>query len=101
MLGYGLIRVPKFGLGQPALARDARFIDRRARAINRHELLPSITAKIKQHSTAHWIETLDNVGIPCGKVNNVKEALESPQSVGIWIPCAMTRCRWRCCFRSD
>lgn len=67
-------------LGRNDLAADPRFVDRAARAANRHELLPTLIDMIRQQTTAHWIAALDQAGIPCGKVNNVQEALESPQS---------------------
>ncbi len=67
-------------LGEPGLATDPRFVDRAARAKNRHELLPTLKDHIRRQSTDHWIATLDKAGIPCGKVNDVREALDSPQS---------------------
>jgi crotonobetainyl-CoA:carnitine CoA-transferase CaiB-like acyl-CoA transferase len=67
-------------LNQPELATDPRFINRAARARTRHELLPTLKEAIRRHTTDHWIATLDAAGIPCGKVNNVQEALDSPQS---------------------
>ena len=67
-------------LGRADLAADPRFVDRAARAAHRHELLPTLIDMIRQQTTAHWIAALDKAGIPCGKVNNVQEALESPQS---------------------
>jgi len=68
-------------LGREELARDPRFVSRQTRAQHRGELLPVIMADIAQRTTAQWVRILDEAGIPCGKVNNVKEALESPQSV--------------------
>jgi len=68
-------------LGKEALARDPRFVSRQTRAQHRGELLPVIMAAIEQRTTAQWVRVLDEAGIPCGKVNNVKEALESPQSL--------------------
>jgi crotonobetainyl-CoA:carnitine CoA-transferase CaiB-like acyl-CoA transferase len=67
-------------LERPDLAQDERFINRLGRARNRQELLPSIIELIEKRTTDQWIEILDGAGIPCGKVNNVKEALESAQS---------------------
>ncbi|MBV7486828.1 CaiB/BaiF CoA-transferase family protein [Bordetella sp. BOR01] len=67
-------------LEQESLARDPRFISRQTRAQNRGELLPVIIAEIEKRTTAAWVRILDEAGIPCGKVNNVREALESPQS---------------------
>ncbi|WP_454690583.1 CaiB/BaiF CoA transferase family protein [Achromobacter aloeverae] len=68
-------------LGKESLSRDPRFVSRQVRARHRGELLPILIAEIEKHTTAEWERILDEAGIPCGKVNNVKEALESPQSV--------------------
>ena len=68
-------------LQRPELANDPRFATRLSRAKHRQDLLPTLIADIARRSTEQWIRTLDQAGIPCGKVNNVAEALESPQAV--------------------
>lgn len=68
-------------IGRPDLPKDERFANRAARAKHRHELLPALIEAVKQRTTDEWVATLDAAGIPCGKVNNVQEALESPQSL--------------------
>jgi len=68
-------------LGRADLPRNPRFADRAARARHREELLPVLVELIGRQPTEVWVRTLDGAGIPCGKVNNVKEALASPQSV--------------------
>lgn len=67
-------------LGRPDLPQDTRFESRAARARHREQLLPTLIELIKQRTTDQWVDTLDRAGIPCGKVNNVREALHSPQS---------------------
>ena len=67
-------------LGMESLATDPRFATRQVRAVNRGELLPTLMAEIEKRTTEDWVRILDEAGIACGKVNNVKEALESPQS---------------------
>lgn len=67
-------------LGLDGLAQDPRFVNRQMRARNRNKLLPTLIAAIEKRSTDEWVRTLDQIGIPCGKVNNVEEALSSPQS---------------------
>ncbi|MGC4008396.1 MAG: CoA transferase [Pseudomonas sp.] len=68
-------------LGRTDLPQDPRFADRAARARHREELLPILIGLIRRSPTAEWVRRLDGAGIPCGKVNNVREALEYPQSV--------------------
>jgi crotonobetainyl-CoA:carnitine CoA-transferase CaiB-like acyl-CoA transferase len=67
-------------IGQSELADDPRFATRQLRARHRAELLPTIVEALRRRTTAAWIAALDAAGIPCGKVNNVAEALASPQS---------------------
>lgn len=67
-------------IDQPELADDPRFANRQMRARHRADLVPQIKAALAQRTTDAWIATLDAAGIPCGKVNNVAEALASPQS---------------------
>lgn len=67
-------------LGRPELADDPRFATRLSRAKHRQELLPTLIEDVGRHPTDHWIRTLDAAGIPCGKVNDVAEAMASPQS---------------------
>lgn len=67
-------------IDQPELADDPRFANRQMRARHRADLVPQIKAALAQRTTDAWITTLDAAGIPCGKVNNVAEALASPQS---------------------
>lgn len=67
-------------LERPDLATDPRFVDRQSRARHRGELLPELIAQIRERPTQTWIGLLDEAGIPCGKVNNVAEALAMPQS---------------------
>lgn len=67
-------------IGRPELAADARFADRPSRSTNREPLIAAINEALLQHPTAHWLDRLETAGIPCGPVNNVREALEDPQS---------------------
>jgi CoA:oxalate CoA-transferase len=36
-------------------------------------------AVLKGGTTAHWIAVLAKAGVPCGPINNIKQALEHPQ----------------------
>jgi crotonobetainyl-CoA:carnitine CoA-transferase CaiB-like acyl-CoA transferase len=40
-----------------------------------------LIAHFRGQTTEHWIKTLDKAGVPCGKVNNVQEALDYSQSI--------------------
>lgn len=65
-------------LGVPELAADARFATMQARRENHDELVPLLDAALRRGTTADWIAPLDAVGVPCGPVNTLAEALEEP-----------------------
>ncbi len=66
-------------LGVPELKTDPRFQKRDARKKNRRELTPLLEAKLKGETTAHWVEVLNNLGVPSGEILGLEQALEAPQ----------------------
>lgn len=66
-------------------ATDVRFKDNSGRTKHREELVELITKVTKQESVDHWIKELNAVGVPCGRINTIKEALVHPQIE----PCGM------------
>jgi len=66
-------------LGVPELKTDPRFEKRDVRKANRKALTPLLETKLKQKPTAHWVEALNNVGVPTGAILSLAEALASPQ----------------------
>ncbi len=68
-------------LGHPEWADDPRFARNRDRVAHR-DLTDSMIAQIMATDTrARWIEALDSAGIPSGPINDVAEALSSPQTI--------------------
>jgi crotonobetainyl-CoA:carnitine CoA-transferase CaiB-like acyl-CoA transferase len=49
------------------------------RSKDRKRINAVIAEVTSQHSSDYWIETLEEAGIPCGPVNNIKEVFEDPQ----------------------
>jgi len=47
---------------------------------NRKQINAEINAKISEKPIAHWIAVLNEAGVPCGRVLNVHEAFEDPQT---------------------
>ncbi|HUS98309.1 MAG TPA: CoA transferase, partial [Hyphomicrobiaceae bacterium] len=35
---------------------------------------------LKQQNSAHWVEVLDEAGVPCGPVNNYEQLFNDPQT---------------------
>lgn len=66
-------------LGVEALLEDERFKERDTRKANRKQLTPLLEAKLTARPTAHWVETLNAVGVPTGAVIGLAEALAQPQ----------------------
>lgn len=66
-------------LGRPELCADGRFTTNHERTRHAEELRIEITREIKKHTTATWIALLDRVGVPCGPINNIAQALGHPQ----------------------
>lgn len=69
-------------LGQPRWAEDERFARNRDRVNNRDLIDGMIAELMAEKSRADWIELLDAQGIPAGAINDVAEALSSPQTIG-------------------
>jgi len=66
-------------LGVPELKTDARFQKRDIRKKNRKELTPLLETKLKQKPTKHWVEVLNNKGVPSGEILSMQDALEQQQ----------------------
>jgi crotonobetainyl-CoA:carnitine CoA-transferase CaiB-like acyl-CoA transferase len=61
------------------LLDDPRFDDNAKRMARRDELKEMIDARMRRQPRAHWIETLNAAGVPCGKVMNLAEVFDDPQ----------------------
>jgi len=67
-------------LGLPELKHDPRFEERDTRKANRYALGPLLEARLVQENTAHWVELLNERGIPAGDVVSLEAALTSAQA---------------------
>jgi crotonobetainyl-CoA:carnitine CoA-transferase CaiB-like acyl-CoA transferase len=65
------------GIGRPELAKDARFVDLKARLANRDALTETLDIEFRRHPTAHWLEKLA-ASLPIGPVYDIARALENP-----------------------
>jgi len=68
-------------LGHPEWAADSRFAKNPDRVANRDALDSLIADALKTDKTAAWIEKLRAVGVPCGPINTVAEALNDPHTL--------------------
>jgi glutaryl-CoA transferase len=67
-------------LGHPEWAQDERFASNRARVANRTLINGLIDDALKQDKAAAWIARLKAVGVPCGLINTVAQALDDPHT---------------------
>jgi glutaryl-CoA transferase len=68
-------------LGKPEWASDARYARNPDRVANRDPLDAAISEALKRAPAEVWLEKLGATGIPCGRINSVAQALESPHTL--------------------
>jgi formyl-CoA transferase len=66
-------------LGLNDLCENPKFATRQARLDNRAELSEILNRALVTRSTDEWTELLNEVGVPCGPILTVREALAQPQ----------------------
>ena len=67
--------------GQPQWALDARYTTNTLRVANRETLIPQIEAVTRQRTTAQWIALLEHRAVPCGPINDIKQAFADEQVI--------------------
>jgi crotonobetainyl-CoA:carnitine CoA-transferase CaiB-like acyl-CoA transferase len=75
----GLFRKLCSVLGHPQWAEDARFLGNPDRVQNAAPLDAMIKAEMAKRTSADWIAALDQAGVPCAPVQNVRQMLEHGQ----------------------
>jgi len=68
-------------LGASELARDRRFATGADRMAHLKELEALLAARFLTQPAAHWLSALEDVGVPCGPVNDMLQALTDPQTI--------------------
>ncbi len=68
-------------LGLPEFARDPRFVTGADRMAHLKELEAELSVRFRTKPAAHWLSALDQVGVPCGPVNDMLQALADPQTI--------------------
>ncbi len=65
--------------GHPEWAKDERFAKNAARVAHRTTLLPLLRQTTVMRTTRDWIAALEEIGVPCGPINNIAQVFEDPQ----------------------
>jgi formyl-CoA transferase len=68
-------------VGLPELPSDPRFDSPGNRNRNRAALNELVAARLRTRTTAEWVESLNEVGVPCGPVYKMDEVFADPQVV--------------------
>jgi len=73
---------PRFceAIGASSLVADPRFATNGDRVRHRDELRPLIAARLAGSTSAEWLVRLDGAEVPCGPINDVLAAFETPQA---------------------
>lgn len=66
-------------LGRPDLADNPDYATNSQRLRNRDELVPVLVDIMKKKPRDHWLDALQDVGVPCGPINNLDEVFDHPQ----------------------
>ncbi|MBD2836822.1 CoA transferase [Pseudomonas sp. JM0905a] len=65
--------------GHREWADDPRFSSNKARVAHRAELIPMIRQATVFKTTAEWVSALEEVGVPCGPINDLAAVFADPQ----------------------
>lgn len=67
-------------IGHPEWAQDARFIKNKDRVAHRELLDGMIAGTLKTGAAQTWVDQLKAAGVPCGRINSVKQAFDDPHT---------------------
>ncbi len=62
-------------IGREDLAQDERYATNPGRVANRRELVEVMQREFSERTAEEWVENIRGVGIPCGPVNTLSDAL--------------------------
>lgn len=68
-------------LAHPDLAADERFAINASRVRNRGALIALLEPLIATRQSGWWLSELKRVGVPCGAVRRMQDALDSPEAL--------------------
>jgi crotonobetainyl-CoA:carnitine CoA-transferase CaiB-like acyl-CoA transferase len=85
----GFINIAVFGgkiwerfceaMGAPEWITDERSKSKSNRSVHRDWLNAEIEKRLMKNTSDYWIETLNEAGVACGRINNLKQVFEEPQ----------------------
>jgi formyl-CoA transferase len=66
-------------LGAPELKSHPDYADVQLRSTNRVALNEKISARTRARTSDHWIDLLNQAGLPCGPINRIDQVFADPQ----------------------
>lgn len=66
-------------IGLPDLADDPRFSSNMQRIHNRHALCDLVETKTREQTSAHWLATFSEAGVPGAPINDMRQVFEDAQ----------------------
>jgi len=70
-------------LGLPHLKDDPRFANNAARVAHRDQLTSALGTPLRQRGADEWFARLTAAGVPCGPINDVAQAMDFAQQLGL------------------
>lgn len=71
------------GLDLAGLAADPRFATNAHRVAHREELAAELEDVLRRKSADHWFARLSELGVPCGPINDIGQAFELAERLGL------------------
>ena len=65
-------------IGREDLVSDPRFTEPGDRKMREVELAATLEETFSTRTTAHWMKTLDEAGVPCGPINDLDQVYNDP-----------------------
>jgi len=66
-------------LGAPEWVTDERYHDKPSRSVNRDSLNAKINRRLAAQDRSYWIARLNEGGVACGLINDLREVFDDPQ----------------------
>ena len=71
------------GIGRPELALDPRFARNSDRVSHRRVLVAELEDVLREQPADHWFEVLSGLGVPCGPINDLQQAFDLADRLGL------------------
>ena len=70
-------------VGFPQWASDPRFASNALRVQHKADILGPMAEVLRSDTTAHWLERLEAIGVPCAPIHDLQDVVEQPQTAAI------------------